>query len=68
MIICIIRELRIYINGKLAATVDDGITKTDASGEVVPEMVSWSFGPMLYTEGETVTCATGDFYVFGKTK
>ena len=61
-------DLRIYINGKLAATVDDGITKTDASGEVVPEMVSWSFGPMLYTEGETVTCATGDFYVFGKTK
>lgn len=61
-------ELRVYINGKLASVVDDGITKIDKDGNVVPEMVSWSFGPMLYTEGETVTCAVGDFYVYGKTK
>lgn len=61
-------KLRVYINGKLAATIDDGITKMDADGNVVPEKVSWSFGPMLYTGAETVTCAVGDFYVFGKTK
>lgn len=67
----LIREgtiLRVYINGKFAALIDDSITKMDKEGNIVPEMVSWSFGPLLYTEGETVTCAVGDFYVFGKTK
>lgn len=61
-------NLRVYINGKLAATIDDGITKLDEDGNAVPEKVSWSFGPLLYSGGETVTCAAGDFYVFGKTR
>ncbi len=67
----LIREgtnLRVYVNGSLAANIDDGITKTDKDGNLVPEMVSWSFGPLLYTGGETVTCAVGDFYVYGTQK
>ncbi len=61
-------KLRVYINGRLAANIDDGIVKTDPEGNSRPEMVSWSFGPLLRTEGETVTCAVGDFYVYGTQK
>ena len=60
----LIREnglLRVYINGKQAAELEDGIK----AGEK-PGMVSWSFGPMLYNDGETVTCAVGDFYIYGR--
>lgn len=57
--------LTVYINGKLAAEIDDGITKTDTDGNIVPDKVSWSFGPMLYKEGVTVDCAIGDLYIYG---
>ena len=58
-------HLRVYINGELAAELDDGIGTEDNSGEILPGMVSWSFGPMLYKDGETVTCTIGDFYIYG---
>ena len=59
-------KLRVYINGKLTVEKDDGIVSVNEAGETRPGMVSWSFGPVLYTGGETVTCAVGDFYVYGK--
>ena len=59
-------KLRVYINGKLASELDDGIFTSDETGSLKSDMVSWSFGPLLYTGGETVTCSAGDFYVYGK--
>lgn len=63
----LIREgtnLRVYINGKLAAEIDDEITEIDADGNTVPDQVSWSYGPMLYTGGETTSCGIGDLYIY----
>ena len=55
-------NLQVYLNGKLAAEVDDGITVPAAEGETGPaDMVSWSYGPMLHDGGVTVTCNVGDF-------
>lgn len=56
----------IYINGFLAYSFDDGIVKTDEEGNTIPDMVSWSYGPVLYPGGTTVTCAVGDVMVMGK--
>lgn len=62
----LIREgtnLRVYINGKLAASIDDRITTLDEEGNTVPGLVSWSYGPILYTGGETTSCGIGDLYI-----
>ena len=58
--------LSVYINGILAAEVNDGITAEGADGEIVPDRVSWSYGPILYTGGETVTCSIGDLYIYSR--
>ena len=55
----------IYINGKKAASLNDPILTINADGEIAPEKVSWSFGPILSPGGLTVTCAVGDFYIYG---
>lgn len=63
----LIREgtnLRVYINGKKAAEIDDGITVMDSEGNTVPDLVSWSYGPILYTGGETTSCGIGDLYIY----
>ena len=54
----------IFINGKKAASISDPIKTINADGEIVPEKVSWSFGPILNEGGLTVTCAAGDFYIY----
>ena len=62
----LIREgtnLRVYINGKKAAEIDDGIIVMDSEGNTVPDLVSWSYGPILYTGGETTSCGIGDLYI-----
>ena len=56
-----------YINGKRAARMPDYIT-TDVDGVQVPDMVSWSYGPVLYPGGITVTCAVGDLYIYSRDK
>ena len=64
----LIREgtnLRVYINGKPAAQLDDGITSMDGNGNTVPSMVSWSYGPLLRDGGEIVTCSIGALYIHG---
>ena len=64
----LIREgtnLRVYINGKLAAQLDDGITTMDENWNMVPSKVSWSYGPLLHEGGETVTCSIGALYIYG---
>lgn len=55
----------IYINGKKAASINDPIKTINENDEIVPERVSWSFGPILNEGGLTVTCAAGDFYIYG---
>ena len=64
----LIREgtnLRVYINGRLAAQLDDGITTMDKNWNTVPSKVSWSYGPLLRDGGETVTCSIGALYIHG---
>ena len=64
----LIREgthLRVYINGKLAAELDDGIVDTDENWNTIPSKVSWSYGPLLHDGGETVTCSIGALYIMG---
>ncbi len=64
----LIREgthLRVYINGKLATELDDGIVDTDENWNTVPSKVSWSYGPLLHDGGETVTCSIGALYIMG---
>lgn len=58
----------VYINGKLAASIYDPIKTINARDEIVPEKVSWSYGPILNEGGLTVTCSVGDFYIFGTGK
>lgn len=65
----LIREgtnLRIYINGKHAYTLDDGIVDTDENWNNIPAKVSWSYGPLLRVGGETVTCSIGALYINGR--
>ena len=59
-------HLRVYINGKFAGELEDGIFDTDENWNNVPSMVSWSYGPMLRTGGETVTCSIGALYINGR--
>ena len=54
----------IYINGKKAASINDPIKTINKNDEIVPEKVSWSYGPILNEGGLTVTCAAGDFYIY----
>ena len=57
-------NLQVYINGRFAAEIDDGITVPAGEGETGPvDMVSWSYGPMLYAGGVTVTCGAGDIVI-----
>ncbi len=58
----------IYINGKKAASFKDKIVKEKDDGSIVPDNVSWTFGPILNPDGLTVTCSVGDFYIFGTGK
>ena len=63
----LIREgtnLRVYINGKPAAELDDGITTSDENWVAHPSKVSWSYGPLLHDGGETVTCSIGALYIY----
>lgn len=59
-------NLRVYINGKLADTLDDGIVGTDENWNTIPGKVSWSYGPLLRVGGETVTCSIGALYIYGR--
>ena len=51
----------IYINGKLVASFSDKIYDSFRD----PDKVSWSYGPMLYEDGLTVTCSAGEIYIYG---
>ena len=53
----------IYINGNQVYSDEDHMKTTNANGELVPERVSWSYGPILNDTGVTVTCSLGDFIV-----
>lgn len=53
---------QIYINGVPVISFDDGMRRADKDG-FVPEKVSWSYGPVLYEGGQTVTCSVGDLYI-----
>ncbi len=55
----------IYINGKQVFSMDDGIKTTLEDETVIPDKVSWSFGPILNPEGLSVTCSIGDLYIYG---
>ena len=55
----------IYINGRQVYAGDDSIKTTLEDGTVIPDKVSWSYGPILNPEGLTVTCAIGDLYIYG---
>lgn len=56
--------VNIYINGIPAVSFDDGILKSSKNG-FSPSKVSWSFGPVLYEGGQTVSCLVGDLYIWG---
>ena len=43
-----------------------GAVKLLPKNEIIPEKVSWSFGPILNEGGFTVTCSVGDFYIYAK--
>ncbi|MBR6090191.1 MAG: hypothetical protein IKP86_09680 [Anaerolineaceae bacterium] len=58
--------LRVYINGKLAGTIDDEIFDYDKDRNTIPGKVSWSYGPLLREGGETVTCSIGALYINGR--
>lgn len=45
--------------------VDDE-TWTVSVPDSITDMVSWTIGPRLYAGGETVTMASGNFYIYGK--
>ena len=65
----LIREgtnLRIYINGQLAAKIDDEIYDMDEDSNYIPGKVSWSYGPLLRGGGQTVTCSVGAIYLNGR--
>ncbi|MBQ6519406.1 MAG: hypothetical protein IJI14_11845 [Anaerolineaceae bacterium] len=44
----------------------DNETWTVSVPESITDMVSWTIGPRLYAGGETVTMASGNFYIYGK--
>lgn len=54
----------IYINGKEVYSASDNLRTLGEDGNMISERVSWSYGPILNTEGLTVTCAVGDFGIF----
>lgn len=60
-------EVEIYINGKQVAAFDDEIIITK-DGHNVPDKVSWSYGPILYEGGQTISCYIGNIVVFGTGK
>ena len=57
-----------YVNGKRVVRMFDFINKTDEDGNEVPDKVSFSYGPILYKQGITTTCAIGDLYIYGTQK
>ncbi|MBR6088659.1 MAG: hypothetical protein IKP86_01910, partial [Anaerolineaceae bacterium] len=58
----------IYINGIAVAALEDNIASWNEKNIRGPEKVSWTFGPILNEGGLTVTCAAGDFYLYGTGK
>lgn len=56
----------IFVNGKRIVRMADFITSTDPSGKEAANSVSWSYGPILYKDGISVSCAIGDFYIYGR--
>lgn len=50
----------LYINGVFVTTIEDHRT--------MDGVVSWTFGPLLQPGGESVTCAVGNFYMYGQAK
>lgn len=56
-------HLKVYINGVLTAELEDEVGYLDEAENFIPERVSWSYGPLLYTGGVMVDCAVGDFYI-----
>lgn len=55
----------IYINGREVYYAEDNLKTLNAEGDLVPERVSWTYGPMLYPGGLTVTCSLGDLMIYG---
>ena len=53
----------IYINGNRVYSDEDHMKTTNETGELVPERVSWSYGPILNETGVTVTCSLGDLII-----
>ena len=45
--------------------VEDGLWVVNVPDSIT-DMVSWTVGPRLYGDGETVTMASGNFYLYGK--
>ena len=67
----ILREgniIDVYINGTRVVRMVDYVSDTDEYGNETQNLVSWSYGPILYPEGLTATCAVGDLYIYGKGK
>ena len=61
----IIREngiSKIFLNGILTATINDGIQTED----LTPDKISISYGPLLKPGGMNVTCSIGDLYIYTK--
>ena len=55
----------IYINGREVYFAEDNLKTLNAEGDLVPERVSWTYGPVLYPGGLTVTCSLGDLMIYG---
>lgn len=54
----------LYINGIQAASFKDTILTTKEI-QKKPDKVSWSYGPILYKGGQTVTCSIGNLVIYG---
>ena len=57
----------IYINGHEVFSEEDQMKTPNDDGILVPERVSYSYGPILNEGGLTVTCSVGDFILYGFT-
>ena len=55
----------VYFDNFTLSRVDEG-TWVVYAPDTITDMVSWTIGPRLYSDGETVTMAAGNFYLYGK--
>lgn len=58
----------IYINGKQVTSIEDPIRTEAEDGSLVPDRVSWSYGPILEPGGLTVTCGISKLLIYSLTR